>query len=742
MRAALPCVIGALGAALLLAASCTPIAERTQVRVSIDADASLHPRIARVDVELRLGAAVEAATPTRTQQLPAATGNWPLRMLIARGEGADNRYQLNAYAKDAEEHVIAVARAGSLFVEGRTLELGLHFDAECADLAEDCPAQTSCQNGQCTSAFVPPESLPGAEPAPKLAADGGMTPIMGSSCQYSSCPAAQSCEQDNGGCDPLRGCRNASNGPQCGPCPTGFTSENDRSCGPVLLSLIAEGGSLSPELSPTLTTYTLALPLRSEQLSLTLTVAAGVQITVDGRPLASGERWTTAAPAFGDRRTLVIGLHRQGYPSRTLQIELQRSGEVLGFAKAGNPDAGDLMGKVIAASGNTVAMGAPFEDGSARSTMSEPDDSVMDSGAVYVFVRDATGVLRQEGYLKADMPQAGEQFGFSLALEGDRLVVGTRVDGSVGSGAAYVFERQNGAWSRVKVLKPDTAGGNQQSFGYSVGLSGDTIAVGASTESTTLTGSGAIYVFTRVNGEWTQQAKLKANKPGPADWLGSGVAISGDWVAAGATGRTITTPPLSSGFIYLFKRTGDSWAETQSLQYPEPTGCLFFGELVVLSGSTLAATCWVAAVERPAGAVYLYERDAEGKYQPGNVLTASASQSGDMFGRGIALQGDSLLVGAPGERSAARGIGGRESGTLEESGAAYLFTRQGDAWHELVRIKAPQPAAKDNFGNSVALGSSGLIFVAASGDAAAGSGSDAAPTPRGAPTSGALHVFR
>jgi trimeric autotransporter adhesin len=85
-----------------------------------------------------------------------------------------------------------------------------------------------------------------------------------------------------------------------------------------------------------------------------------------------------------------------------------------------------------------------------------------------------------------------------------------------------------------------------------------------------------------------------------------------------------------------------------------------------------------------------------------------------------------LLVGAPFEHSAGRGIAGRETGTLEESGAAYLFTRQGGVWRELVRIKAPEPFAKDGLGNSVAFGGDDVFYVAASR----------------AETSGAVHVFR
>ena len=147
-------------------------------------------------------------------------------------------------------------------------------------------------------------------------------------------------------------------------------------------------------------------------------------------------------------------------------------------------------------------------------------------------------------------------------------------------------------------------------------------------------------------------------------------------------------------------------------------------------------------MERPAGAVYLYERAPDGRFQPGGVLSAGAAQSGDLFGHAIAFEGDDLLVGAPGERSAARGIGGRETGNVDASGAAYLFTRQGGTWHEVTRIKAPEPATKEAFGNAVALGGAELLFVGASQDANGGSGVNAMQGQRTAPASGAVHVFR
>lgn len=704
--------------ALVVLSGCTPLSERTQVQVSIDAEPVLRPRISSVDVDLRLGADVDRGHVTRTEHLSAANSSWPLRLVLAPTDPHDGRYQLSAYARGADDKPIAVAKASSAFVEGRTLELGLRFDAQCADRAEDCPDQQSCQGGQCMSAFVPPESLPGGEtPAmvtEKAAADGGTPPALGGGgCVGAGCAAAASC-------------------------PEGFVSLPDHSCAPAPLALTVEGARLEPTFRAELSDYRVALPLGAEQVNLRVSAAPGVQLAIEGRALASGELWTTAAPAFGDERAVTVALSMDGHGRRELRLTLAREGEVLGYLKASNAGAGDELGRVIAASGDTLVVGAPLEDGSVRSTAQEPDDGVKDAGAVYVFVRDASGAYRQQAYLKAEAPRESAQFGISVAIEGDRLVVGAVGDGA---GAAHVFERQNGAWSRVKVLLPDAVGGSVQKYGAAVALQGDTVVIGASTETSQVTESGAIYVYERGNGDYANVVKLKAKVPGPLDWLGASVSIANDVLVSATTGE-IPNGYVSSGVLHVFTRGASGWAETQTILPAEATACAFFGAMMVVSGNTIAASCWNPGSERPAGAVYLYERGADGMFAKGSVITSSAAQSGDLFGRAIALSGDTMLVGAPGERSAARGIGGREMGMLEGSGAAYLFTRQGGAWHEVVRIKAPQPFAQDGVGGSVAFGADGVLYVGANLDACGGSGVSAAQDVRGAASSGAVHVFR
>ena len=167
--------------------------------------------------------------------------------------------------------------------------------------------------------------------------------------------------------------------------------------------------------------------------------------------------------------------------------------------------------------------------------------------------------LVQQGYLKASNTNADDLFGFNVALSGDTLVVGAPQEGSnatgvngdqantsaPNSGAVYVFTRSNGIWSQQAYLKASNTGANDQ-FGGNLALSGDTLVVGAQFEGSSATGvngnqadnsalgAGAVYVFTRTGGVWTQQAYLKASNTDANDQFGANVVVGGDTLAVGA----------------------------------------------------------------------------------------------------------------------------------------------------------------------------------------------------------------
>jgi hypothetical protein len=213
---------------------------------------------------------------------------------------------------------------------------------------------------------------------------------------------------------------------------------------------------------------------------------------------------------------------------------------------------------------------------------------VDDSDAVYPLTIDP---IAQQAYLKASNTGAGDEFGDSVAVSGDTVVVGawgedssaTGVNGdqadnsASNSGAAYVFVRSGGVWSQQAYLKASNTGAGDF-FGWSVAVSGDTVVVGAQYEDSSATGvngnqadnsaldSGAAYVFVRSGGVWSQQAYLKASNTGAGDEFGRSVAISGDTVVVGApsedssavgvNGNQADNSAADAGAAYVFTGLG------------------------------------------------------------------------------------------------------------------------------------------------------------------------------------------
>jgi hypothetical protein len=246
----------------------------------------------------------------------------------------------------------------------------------------------------------------------------------------------------------------------------------------------------------------------------------------------------------------------------------------------GSSQAGDSFGGSVSISGTTVVVGSDSEDSSTTGVNTSPNELASDSGAAYVFVRSGT-TWTQQAYLKPALvgtSQAADFFGTSEALAGNTLVVGAPGEDSAttgvnsvpedsggqsfDAGAAYVFVRNGTTWTQQAFLKPAVVGTTQEEddFGTSVAVSGDTVVVGAPSEDSTATGvnsapnedtffSGAAYVFTRSGTVWSQQAYLKPAAVGTtqqADDLGESVAISGNVMLVGSSEDSNTTGVNSS----------------------------------------------------------------------------------------------------------------------------------------------------------------------------------------------------
>jgi hypothetical protein len=251
----------------------------------------------------------------------------------------------------------------------------------------------------------------------------------------------------------------------------------------------------------------------------------------------------------------------------------------------------DMFGLAVDLEGDTLVVGAPLEATSGQR-----------SGAAYIFER-VGGVWMERQMLKSSAPKAGALFGSSLALEGDHLVVGApnEAQPDTDSGSAEVFVRRGGMWVPQQRLGPPTPIGGAN-FGFAVALHGNRIVVGAprtaSLISTVETPPGEVYVFDTDGEHWNQSAVLRATAPDGSDFFGLAVGLTDTVLAVGAPGdasgaRGVSADPKRtdaqySGAMYLFAETADGWAPSAYIKPHNTDANDGFGWPFAIDGNTLA----------------------------------------------------------------------------------------------------------------------------------------------------------
>lgn len=311
---------------------------------------------------------------------------------------------------------------------------------------------------------------------------------------------------------------------------------------------------------------------------------------------------------------------------------------------------------------------------------------------------DAVG---QSAKLVAPDGAAGNQFGFSVAVAGNVAVIGAPFD-QVGSnfqqGAAYIFTRSGTTWTQQAKLTAADGAANDF-FGYSVATSGDDVFVGAPLDSVT---QGSAYVFGRTGAVWTQRAKLTAGDGAAGDNFGVSVSVSGNTIVVGAVGDDVG-PNINQGSAYIFTGSGTNWAQQAQLMDSDGAANDQFGFSVAISGGTAVVGAPFADVgaNPDQGSAYAF-RVLSGNWGQGAKTTASDGAAGDLFGWSVAISGDTAVVGAPTDNSS--------------PGAAYVFTRAGAAWTQQAQLIASDGAGDDYFGYSVAVDGDTIIASAVRDD--------------------------
>jgi len=338
-------------------------------------------------------------------------------------------------------------------------------------------------------------------------------------------------------------------------------------------------------------------------------------------------------------------------------------------ALTGDPDAS--FAESVALDGDVALIGSPLGGG-----------DLQDAGAAYVYVQ-AAGLWSQEARLLPTDTRSGDQFGRSVAIQGDFAFVGADnflTSGGFINGAVYVFERQGGLWPQVALIEPSD-GAFADGFGAQIAVSGTTLLVGAAGAGTT----GKAYVFVGGGATWTEEAKLI---PGTGGGSGTRVALDGD--------VALVTSPLNAstrGAATIFTRTGTSWAETKVLKDTNRASGERFGSSAALSGDLAAVGS--RQLDGSFGGVLIFERLA-GVWSMQQKLALSSSVFASGFGQALAWQGDTLLVGTPDDNA----LGSNQ-------GAVYTFDHPDSKWSQAQQLlPGTSPDIGDSFG----------LALAASGD--------------------------
>lgn len=313
----------------------------------------------------------------------------------------------------------------------------------------------------------------------------------------------------------------------------------------------------------------------------------------------------------------------------------------------------------------------------------------------------APSPVAEEQLLTAPTPHEGADFGKSVVVDGSTMVIGDPGDPTLGesAGRVHVYERTDGNWQHAAELVG--AGTDKRDrFGWTVDLQGDRLVVGAPGWATGFgTPIGAVYVFERNNhGAWEQTARLLAVTTSTSDRveLGTDVALDGDRILAGGP-QASTTAQVRTGAAFVFELSDGKWTKTHELLGDRYYDAM--GHQVALSGDTAVVGSFHGHVNGVrTGKVHVWTLGAPGEATR-QVVTAPDRAENDYFGYSLQLDGDLLVVGAPLD----------DDSGLAGSGSVYRYIRSVDGNFEYAgKLTSPSPAANDRFGLHVELGDRAL----------------------------------
>ena len=341
------------------------------------------------------------------------------------------------------------------------------------------------------------------------------------------------------------------------------------------------------------------------------------------------------------------------------------------------------------------------------------DANIETYGAVYVYVKPASGWANMTQVAKLTSSDNGEGFGTSVAINQNVIVVGAANTSnfdrqSAGPGAAYVFVKPASGWTDATETAKLTASDGQpgDAFGDAVSISGPTIAVGAffAPDSSGNSFAGKAYVFVRPSNGWSgnlnETAKLTASDSQLLNYMGASIAVSGNTVVAGSFGHN-----NFQGTAYVFVAPSGVWTsttQTAELTASDGRGSDDFGFSSSISGNTVLVGAVNALAGR--GAAYIFVKPSSGWTNMTQTaeLRAPGAVPGDGFGQSAAISGNLAVVGAP----------GTTVGSNQFQGAAYVYAKPSGGWTNSSKgseLTAADGAAFDNLGVSSSISASTAV---------------------------------
>ncbi len=417
-------------------------------------------------------------------------------------------------------------------------------------------------------------------------------------------------------------------------------------------------------------------PLLTTEL-LKLTAGDGVGGDIFGSSVSISDD-TTVIGAYGDDSQM-----GSAYIFSRNQGGMDGWGEVTKLT-ASDGASGDRFGNNVSISGDTIVIGSPGNN---------------NQGAAYVFVRNQGGVDNwgQVKKLIASDGAVGDNFGCSVSISGDTIVVGANGDNS-NMGSAYIFSRNQGGtenWGEViRIVASD--GVLNDLFGSSVSIFYDTIVIGAYADNSN---QGAAYVYAKNQGgidNWGQVKKLIASDAAVNDFFGYSISINYNTIIIGATGDNSNQ---GAGYVFAKNQGGtDNWGEIVKLMADDGTINDYFGNSV----SIFLDTIIIGADNDNSsqGSTYLFTRNKNDVDNWGQVakLTASDGTSNDFFGVFVSLSYNTIIIGAYGYNSM--------------QGSAYIFNCVGTSWIEQSHPLASDGTEYDYFGCSVSISGDTMVIGA------------------------------